>query len=360
MTEYQSAIQSNHLRTHVQCEDSTAAAETSPCGSSFLGTNTNTPITNIPLPPTSSSRNSTLSIPTSPSEAARPQSDSSIQVHIQSNPAEDEPYDSLVPHFRSALSYTEVRDYAYPEFHPLHYGVPLEEDQGDLDLEDEDDEDIEDDEYPDSYMRDGGPPWKEDSDLASPVVISYSVGDRISKEYEFSIASADEIHGRAIALFDFIPENENEAPLREGQIIWVSYRHGQGWLVAEDPATGEKGLVPEEYVRMFANHETIPTSDAGLDLGDEENEDQEGIEAEEEGEAYEYEEWSNSENQTDKPHDYYNSTQAHQESHEPAGDPESLGSLDEGAYGNHTESVKSQKVVQDLADSLQSTTISKS
>ena len=98
--------------------------------------------------------------------------------------------------------------------------------------------------YPDSYMRDGGPPWKEDSDLASPVVISHSVGDRISKEYEFSVASADEIHGRAVALFDFIPENENEAPLKEGQVIWVSYRHGQGWLVAEDPRTGETGLVP--------------------------------------------------------------------------------------------------------------------
>ena len=25
----------------------------------------------------------------------------------------------------------------------------------------------------------------------------------------------------------------------EGQIIWISYRHGQGWLVAEDPILGE-------------------------------------------------------------------------------------------------------------------------
>lgn len=238
----------------------------------------------------------------------------------------------------------------------------MEEEQDDLDLEGEDDVDGEDDEYPDSYMRDGGPPWKEDSDLASPVVISYSVGDRISKEYEFSIASADEIHGRAIALFDFIPENENEAPLREGQIIWVSYRHGQGWLVAEDPATGEKGLVPEEYVRMFANHETITTGEAGLDLGDEENDEQEGMEGEEEEEeVYEYEEWSNSESQADKPHDYYNSAQTHQESHEPPADSEIPGSVDGGEQeGNHTESAKSQSDVQNLADSLQSTTISKS
>lgn len=112
--------------------------------------------------------------------------------------------------------------------------------------------------YPDSYHMDGGPPWLEDPDLASPVVTMHSVGDRISREFEFSVASADEIHGRAVALFDFEPENDNEAPLRVGQVIWVSYRHGQGWLVAEDPTTGETGLVPEEYVRMLppSQHET--------------------------------------------------------------------------------------------------------
>ncbi|UKZ75491.1 hypothetical protein TrVFT333_003177 [Trichoderma virens FT-333] len=40
-----------------------------------------------------------------------------------------------------------------------------------------------------------------------------------------------------------------------GQIIWVSYRHGQGWLVAEDPKTQESGLVPEEYVRLLRDIE---------------------------------------------------------------------------------------------------------
>ncbi|KAF2720872.1 hypothetical protein K431DRAFT_205058, partial [Polychaeton citri CBS 116435] len=54
----------------------------------------------------------------------------------------------------------------------------------------------------------------------------------------------------SIALYDFEPENANELRLREGQEIMVSYRHGQGWLVAEDPTTGEQGLVPEEYVRL--------------------------------------------------------------------------------------------------------------
>ncbi|KAI9717883.1 MAG: hypothetical protein M1812_004410 [Candelaria pacifica] len=79
---------------------------------------------------------------------------------------------------------------------------------------------------------------------------------RYSRDYQFTIASPDEeMHGKAVALFDFERENENELPLVEGQVIWVSYRHGQGWLVAEDPKTGESGLVPEEYVRLLRDIE---------------------------------------------------------------------------------------------------------
>ena len=79
---------------------------------------------------------------------------------------------------------------------------------------------------------------------------------RFSRDYQFTIASPDEeMHGKAVALFDFARENENELPLIEGQVIWVSYRHGQGWLVAEDPKTGDAGLVPEEYVRLLRDIE---------------------------------------------------------------------------------------------------------
>lgn len=59
-----------------------------------------------------------------------------------------------------------------------------------------------------------------------------------------------------MALFDFQPENDNEVALTEGQVIWISYRHGQGWLVAEDPDSGENGLVPEEYVEIIYAEET--------------------------------------------------------------------------------------------------------
>jgi hypothetical protein len=92
---------------------------------------------------------------------------------------------------------------------------------------------------------------------------------RYSRDYQFTIASPDEeMHGKAVALFDFERENENELPLVEGQVIWVSYRHGQGWLVAEDPKTRESGLVPEEYVRLLRdiqgglNSLTADTGDA--------------------------------------------------------------------------------------------------
>ena len=87
---------------------------------------------------------------------------------------------------------------------------------------------------------------------------------RYSKDYQFTIASPDEeMHGKAVALFDFTRENENELPLVEGQVIWVSYRQLQGWLVAQDPKTGESGLVPEEYVRLLRDIEGEWPSIAG-------------------------------------------------------------------------------------------------
>ncbi|KAJ6079492.1 hypothetical protein N7467_009245 [Penicillium canescens] len=88
-----------------------------------------------------------------------------------------------------------------------------------------------------------------------------SGGDRYSNDYQFAVGCPDEeMHGKAVALFDFTREHENELPLTEGQVIYVSYRHGQGWLVAEDPKTGENGLVPEEFVRLLRDIEGGLTS----------------------------------------------------------------------------------------------------
>lgn len=106
-----------------------------------------------------------------------------------------------------------------------------------------------------SYTDDTGQDYRSESDASSsassPALMRHDES-RYSRDYQFTIASPDEeMHGKAVALFDFQRENENELPLVEGQIIWVSYRHGHGWLVAEDPKTQESGLVPEEYVRLL-------------------------------------------------------------------------------------------------------------
>ncbi|KAK9451069.1 uncharacterized protein V1518DRAFT_412465 [Limtongia smithiae] len=172
----------------------------------------------------------------------------------------------------SAVSF--VRDFAYPDFHPLHLGLPPAprsptpsshsrssshgggggsglRPNGYYYSYDDDKSRSSSSAYPQGGYddRDDGPPWAEDSYLTSPVIATAASGDR---EYYFSVASEeDEIHGRAVALFDFEPENENEFALKEGQNVWISYRHGQGWLVAQDPVTGESGLVPEQYVEII-------------------------------------------------------------------------------------------------------------
>lgn len=181
-----------------------------------------------------------------------------------------------------------VKDFAYDEDEDLHYGVvnysQYLTDEENLDeeydnYEDNDrnnNNDINNDRndsnnrrregyknsrgsiinIPKNHYFEDGPPWKEDPDLKTPLI-----KDDSRNEFEFSIASSDEIHGKAIALFDFVPENDNEVGLKEGQIIWISYRHGQGWLVAEDSNTGETGLVPEEYVQLVNDIEEFVDDD---------------------------------------------------------------------------------------------------
>lgn len=97
----------------------------------------------------------------------------------------------------------------------------------------------------------GTPPWLQSTDE-----------DDQSEEEQLTSSPDDELHGRAVALFDFAPEHENEFALQEGQVIYISSRHGLGWLVAVDIHHGECGLVPEEYVRLlepdeagFSDHE---------------------------------------------------------------------------------------------------------
>ncbi|KAF2247518.1 hypothetical protein BU26DRAFT_506745 [Trematosphaeria pertusa] len=106
-----------------------------------------------------------------------------------------------------------------------------------------------------AYADADGPPYDSDEEMSEPDDF-LNDESRFSRDYQFTIASPEEeMHGKAVALFDFERENDNELPLVEGQIILISYRHGQGWLVAQDPKSGESGLVPEEYVRLLRDIE---------------------------------------------------------------------------------------------------------
>lgn len=71
-----------------------------------------------------------------------------------------------------------------------------------------------------------------------------------------------EIFEKAVALFDIQSENNYEPTIMEGQILDISYRHGQGLLVAEDPKTKNRGLIQERYVCM------LETLAHGIDSGD--------------------------------------------------------------------------------------------
>jgi hypothetical protein len=106
-----------------------------------------------------------------------------------------------------------------------------------------------------AYTPGDGPPYESDDDMSEIDGVSRA-RSRFSRDYQFTIASPEEeVTGRAVALFDFTPENDNELGLVEGQVILVSWKYGQGWLVATDPRTGHQGLVPEEYVRLLRDIE---------------------------------------------------------------------------------------------------------
>lgn len=137
---------------------------------------------------------------------------------------------------------TIVRDFAYAAEDPLFWRLD--------DRPDDSREDVEDDarlletagrDDPDGGGFRGAPPWLQST--------THEGG--LSEEDHTSQAPDDELHGRAVALFDFDPEHENEFALQEGQIIYISSRHGLGWLVAVDMLNGDCGLVPEEYVRLL-------------------------------------------------------------------------------------------------------------
>ncbi|KAG7192683.1 HOG (high osmolarity glycerol) pathway protein [Scheffersomyces spartinae] len=166
-----------------------------------------------------------------------------------------------------------IRDFAYDSDHELATGIissafDVDEDgdgeyEDDVDYDDEEEDNEDDEAYYESEEA-----WdkvhnvqiysdhKENDNEHRPS--AHAEGEEKEADDDDDddeLYGTDEINRRAVALFDFIPENDNEVALIEGQLIWISYRHGQGWLVAEDPTTGKNGLVPEEYVEVYRDYD---------------------------------------------------------------------------------------------------------
>ncbi|KAF7730134.1 Inorganic pyrophosphatase [Apophysomyces ossiformis] len=89
-----------------------------------------------------------------------------------------------------------IRDFAFPESSPLHYGQPLPE---------------------------------------RPVSV-------------VSLSSPDFTGRQARAIYDFTPETDYEIGMKTGDSVWVQYRQCPGWLIAD--VGDETGLIPESYVEF--------------------------------------------------------------------------------------------------------------
>lgn len=124
--------------------------------------------------------------------------------------------------------YISTKDYAYDQSNPLHYGYL----QNAEDYYDDDEEDEVNDEELDQNKR-------------QSIILP--------KDYL--------INQLAVALYDFEPENDNELGLREGDVVFISYRHGQGWLVAENQERTKTGLVPEDFVTYLDDSEDEETAE---------------------------------------------------------------------------------------------------
>lgn len=135
----------------------------------------------------------------------------------------------------SLVGYISIRDFAYDESNPLHYGY-----------------------YDDSLEETDGEEERTDMDEYEDIDDSQ---DDIDRRQSLLLPTEYIVNKRAVALYDFEPENDNELGFHEGDILFISYRHGQGWLVAENQARDKTGLVPEEFVSFIETSEEEDNDD---------------------------------------------------------------------------------------------------
>jgi len=166
-------------------------------------------------------------IPTN-KESSRPLTNISTHEHISDDEQSDEGSET------SLVGYISIRDFAYEESNPLHYGYyddGLDETEDVTDIGGY----IGDDSYTNEYEGEGDEDVEEDK-------------EDIGRRQSVILPNDYIVNKRAIALYSFKPENDNELGFEEGDTLFISYRHGQGWLVAENQERNNTGLVPEEFV----------------------------------------------------------------------------------------------------------------
>ncbi|KAK5959557.1 adaptor protein NBP2 PWA37_003520 [Arxiozyma heterogenica] len=150
----------------------------------------------------------------------------------------------------STVGYISVKDFAYDESNPLHYGY-FEDEQ---DFENEHSNNNDDSNSNNIHTLNG-------SIITTEVIENHNVNEEYDNGFSQrpqSLMIPDDyiINQKAIALYDFEPENNNELELKEGDIVFINYRHGQGWLVAENLAKTKTGFVPEEFVSFLDSNQS--------------------------------------------------------------------------------------------------------
>lgn len=125
-------------------------------------------------------------------------------------------------------SYVSVRDFAYDNDNPLYYG----------------------------YLEEESATTDDDSDN-----VEYN-----DKRKSYTLPRDYIINKKGIALYDFKNLNDNELPLKKGDLIFINYKHGQGWLVVQRlDDSGEAGLVPEDYVEIVDNEDEVYPEDGSIE-----------------------------------------------------------------------------------------------
>ncbi|AET39295.1 adaptor protein NBP2 Ecym_4228 [Eremothecium cymbalariae DBVPG len=172
--------------------------------------------------------------------------------------------------YTNTVGYISIKDYAYDESNPLHYGYFEEINMGN---NDDSDFNNEYDESQREHFHNQYYGYNRGDNRNSSVNNRHedgNISETADKRQSIVLPNEYVVDKKVVALYDFVPENDNELELKEGDVIYISYKHGQGWLVAENIDGTRTGLVPEEYVSIWKGDELPKGGDESSSRSEEE------------------------------------------------------------------------------------------